>query len=145
MRARDTARLSVLRGVLADITNSTKTATPIKDDIALLALLKKRIYTSKHSIQEFSQADRKDLVTKEEEQLGVLEEYAGQVKTMHEDDIRIAMAEAVDGVGSDGKQLGVGDIMKRIMGPGGALHNKIVEKGVVARIAKEILAEKTSR
>jgi hypothetical protein len=130
--------------VLADITNSTKTATPIKDDIALLSLLKKRISTSKSSIEEFSQADRKDLVTKEEEQLGVLEEYAGEVKTMREDDIRIAIAEAVDGLRSDGKQLTVGDVMKRTMGPGGALHSKMVEKPIVARITKEVLAEKTS-
>jgi uncharacterized protein len=144
MRARDTARLSVLRGVLADITNSTKTATPIKDDIALLALLRKRISTSKHSIQEFSQADRKELVTNEEEQLGVLEEYAGEVKTIREDDIRIAIAEVVGNLRSDGKQLTVGDVMKRTMGPSGALHSKIVEKSVVARIAKEVLAEKTS-
>src|ERR1051326_7942459 len=39
MRAKDAARLSVLRAVLANITNASKTNAPVKDDLALLALL----------------------------------------------------------------------------------------------------------
>jgi uncharacterized protein YqeY len=136
--------LSVLRGVLADITNSTKTATPINDDLALLSLLKKRISVSKGSIQEFLENDRKDLVTKEQEQLSVLEEYAGDVKTMGEEELLKVVTEVIESLQHGGKKLTVGDAMKRIIGPGSALDGQMVEKAVVARIVKQVLAEKTS-
>src|SRR3954471_6261859 len=53
MRAKDTARLSVLRSLLADITNASKTSSPITNDVALLALLRKRISASQTATDEF--------------------------------------------------------------------------------------------
>ena len=42
MKAKDTPRLNVLRALLADVTNSAKTSNPIKTDMQLLSLLRKR-------------------------------------------------------------------------------------------------------
>ncbi|KAF2403357.1 GatB/YqeY domain-containing protein [Trichodelitschia bisporula] len=139
MRARDQVRLAVLRGVLADITNLSKTASPVQDDLNLLALLKKRIASGKNSVQEFYEADRKDLVFKEQEQLAILEEYASGVKTMGETEIRDAVKATVESLRTEGKKLALGDVMKRAIGPGGVLEGKPVEKPLVARIIKEEL------
>jgi len=137
MRARDAPRLSVLRTLLADITNSTKTSSPIQDDLALLSLLKKRIASSKAAIEEFYQADRKDLVTKEQEQVEILEGYASGVKTLDVEEVRSAVKSVMDSIRSDGRTLAMGDVLKRTLGPGGALEGRPIQKGEVARIVKE--------
>jgi len=140
MRSKDAPRLAVLRSVLADITNSSKTSSPIHDDLSLLSLLKKRISTSRTSVEQFYQADRKDLVAKEEEQLRVLEDYARQVKTMGEAEIRQMVTNLVESVKSDGRKVAMGDVMKRAFGPGGAFEGKMVEKTEVVRVIKDMLS-----
>jgi uncharacterized protein YqeY len=142
MRARDASRLAVLRGILADVTNSSKTSSPVKDDLGLLAILKKRRNTSQKAVEDFYLADRKDLVVKEQEQINILEEYAGTVQTMDEKEVRAVIEQVIESLRSDGRQITLGDAMKRTIGPGGALEGRSVEKPVVARIVKEVVAEK---
>jgi uncharacterized protein YqeY len=142
MRARDTSRLAVLRGILADVTNSSKTSSPVKDDLGLLAILKKRRNTSQKAVEDFYLADRKDLVVKEQEQINILQEYAGTVQTMDEKEVRAVIEQVIESLRSDGRQITLGDAMKRTIGPGGALEGRSVEKPVVARIVKEVVAEK---
>ena len=111
MRTKDTPRLAVLRAIIADITNSTKTHSPISDDISLLSLLKKRISASRAAVEEFCQADRKDLVAKEEEQLRILDDYASKIRTMDAGEIRGLVIKLVESLRSDSRQLAVGDVM----------------------------------
>jgi uncharacterized protein YqeY len=144
MRARDTARLSVLRAVLADITNLSKTSTPVKDDLALLVLFKKRMSTVRQSIQEFYEADRKDLVAKEEEQLKVLEDYAGNIKVLSQHEVRSIVESQVDELQASGKVASLSDVMKKCVGPGGAFEGKMVEKSIVASTVKEVLETKNA-
>lgn len=71
--------LSVLRGILADVTNASKTPAPIKTDRQMIKLLQKRVKASKDAASQFAAAGRQDLTGKEESQVAVLEEYASQV------------------------------------------------------------------
>jgi uncharacterized protein YqeY len=144
MRARDKPRLSVLRAILADITNSSKTSSPIKDDLSLLVLLKKQMGPIRQSIQEFYEADRKELVAIEEAQLKVLEEYAGNIKVMNEHEVRATVEKQVGELMSGGHRINVGEVMKKCVGPGGAFEGRMVEKSLIAKVVKEVFDAKTS-
>lgn len=137
MRARDTPKLNVLRGILADITNSSKTSSPIKDDLALLALLRKRITAVKQAAQQAEEVGRPDLVDKEAEQMGILEQYAGSVKTISNDEIQQVITRVVEQLQKEGKEVVTGNILKKCFGPGGAFEGRMVEKQTVARLVKE--------
>ena len=142
MKEKDTNRLNVLRGLLAEVTNAAKTNNPVKTDMQLLSMLKKRATSAKQASDEFKSAGRDDLVEKEEDQVKVLEEYAGDVKTLSTDDIRDAVMKTVDEAkaqqSAPGK-INMGDILKRLLAPGGILDGKPVDRAEVARIVKEVL------
>ncbi|KIW06009.1 uncharacterized protein PV09_03190 [Verruconis gallopava] len=142
MRAKDTVRLGVLRAVLADITNASKTSSPITDDLSLLALLRKKISQTQASIEEFYQADRKDLVAKEKAQLDILNEYVGGVKVMGRDEVKDVVLQTIAEIKSEGRQLALGDVMKRVTGPGGKLEGKMVEKSTVVSVIREEIGVK---
>ena len=65
MKAKDTNRLNVLRGLLAEVTNAAKTAQPLDSDMKLLGLLRKRTSAANQAAKEFSDAGRQDLTEKE--------------------------------------------------------------------------------
>ena len=97
MRAKDTTRLSVIRSLLADITNSSKTPRPINSDAKLLVLLRKKIGAARRAANEFTGANRKDLAQIEHEQVAILEGYAGAVETMGEEEIGSGVVKDVGG------------------------------------------------
>lgn len=141
MQQKDTNRLNVLRNLIADITNSAKRNDPVKTDMQVLSLLRKRQASAKQASDEFKAAGRQDLVEKEEGQVDVLEEYAGSVETASEDDIRDVVMKVVEdakGAQSVGK-LNMGDVLKKLLGPGGSLEGKPVDRSQVARIVKQVL------
>jgi uncharacterized protein YqeY len=144
MKARDTQRLNVLRAVLAEVTNSSKTSSPVNNDMALLSLLKKRIGFSKSAVEDFYKANRKDLVDKEMEQVEILEEYASDVKMIDVEEIKMAVRQVIDELRSESKRLSTGDVLKRTIGPGGVLEGKMVDKSEVARIVKEAISAETA-
>lgn len=139
MKAKDTNRLNVLRGLIAEITNSAKTSNPITTDLQLLSLLRKRAAAAKSASEEFKAAGRNDLVEKEQMQGYVLEEYAGSVETMSEPDIRDAVKVVVEEVkaAAGGGRFNMGDVLKKILGPGGSLEGKPVDRSTVARLVKQ--------
>jgi uncharacterized protein len=139
MRSRDKTRLSALRSILADVTNSSKTSSPIKDDLALLSAIRKRIESTKQSIQQFYEAGRKDLVGSEEESLRVLEEYAAGVKTMTVQEVREQILQVLDNQRDRAGKLSISDVMKACVGPGGAFEGRMVEKSLVAKTVREIV------
>lgn len=107
----------------------------------LLSLLRKRASAAKAAEEEFRQAGREDLVEREEGQVKVLEEYAGGVDTMSGEEIRNIVADVIAEVKaqSDGK-ANMGEVLKKLLSPGGSLDGKPVEKAEVAKIVKELLA-----
>ncbi|KAF2002285.1 GatB/YqeY domain-containing protein [Amniculicola lignicola CBS 123094] len=112
LRSKNKPALSVLRALLATITNASKTPKPITTDNALLALLQKTISTSKTSITEFQQAGREDLVTKEEEQISVLQAYVSEIPVMSEEEVRVVVKEVIAGE----KKVVAGGILGKTLG-----------------------------
>lgn len=141
MKEKDTNRLAVLRGLLADVTNAAKTSTPLTKDIQVLSLLRKRAASAKAASDEFKAAGRDDLVEREESQAKVLEEYAGSVETMSLDEIRDVVIKKVDEAkAQQGNKVNMGQVLKTLLGPGGVLDGKPVEKKEVTGIVKEVLS-----
>ncbi|MCJ1478532.1 hypothetical protein MMC13_007212 [Lambiella insularis] len=139
MKAKDTNRLEVLRGIIAETTNASKTATPFKTDIQILSLLRKRAAASKAAAQEFGAAKREDLRDKEEAQIAILEEYASGVETVGEDQIIEVAARVVGQMRTEGQTVNLGTVLKTLVGAGGELDGKPVEGAKVARIVKGML------
>lgn len=140
MRAKDTNRLNVVRGILNEVTNSSKTSAPIKTDMQLLSLLRKKASASETAKKEFEAAGRSDLIEKEDAQLKVLDEYAGGVQTWTDDQVRDAVAAAIQDMKSSGSKIVVGDVLKRLFAPGGDLDGKPVEKAKVSVAVKQLLS-----
>nr|POE87851.1 altered inheritance of mitochondria protein 41, mitochondrial [Quercus suber] len=142
MRSKDTARLSVLRSLLAEITNAAKTSKPVTTDLQLLSLLRKRAAAAKAAGEEFRIAGREDLVKKEEQQAKVIEEYAESVDTVGETEIRNAVVMAVEEIKKEaGDKVVMGDVLKRLLALGGSLDGKPVEKAQVAAMVKRVLGQ----
>jgi uncharacterized protein len=141
MRAKDAARLAVLRSVLAAVTNASKTAKPVATDAQLVALLQKTARASEDATAEFRAAGRDDLVDKEQRQVDILREYvAGSgVAVVAEDDLRAAVAQVVGDLGGAEAKPKLGDVMKALFAAGGPLEGKSVEKADLARIVKEVV------
>ena len=141
MQEKDTNRLSVLRALIADVTNSAKANKPIKTDMQLLSMLRKRQAAAKQASDEFKAAGRQDLVQKEEGQVNVLEEYAGNVETLSEDDVREIVMEAVEETKAQqpAGKLNMRDVLKKLLGSGGSLDGKPVDRKEVSKIVKDVL------
>lgn len=143
MRAKDAPRLAVLRAVLAATLNASKTASPIRTDQQLVALLRRQARTQKESVEEFRGAGREDLAEKELSQIRVLEEYAegSGVQTVGEAELRGILEAAKAELAAEGTtgKSALGEMMRRLFAPGGPLEGKDVEKGEVSRLVKEIM------
>lgn len=140
MKAKDTARLNVVRGLLNEVTNAAKTNSPIKSDMQLLSMLRKRAAASQAASKEFQDAGRADLKDKEEAQISILNEYSGSVQTTSEDEVKDIVGKVVEEMKSSGVKIAMGDVLKRLLAPGGDFEGKPVEKAEVAKIVKEVLA-----
>lgn len=140
MQNKDSNRLSVLRALLSQTLNASKTSNPINTDMQMLALLRKSAAASRAASEEFKGAGRQDLADKEELQVKIMEEYAGGVETLGEEQIRGAVAGVVAKMKAEGGKMQMGDVLKRVFAPE-ALGEKPVDKGEVAKIVKQIMAE----
>jgi uncharacterized protein len=140
MQAKDTNRLSVLRSLLTQTLNASKTSTPINTDLQMLALLRKSASASRLASEEFKGAGRQDLAEKEESQAKIMEEYAGSVETVGDDDIITAVKGVMDKMKDEGTTIQIGEVIKRVLAPE-ILGEKPVARGDVAKIVKKVLVE----
>jgi uncharacterized protein YqeY len=140
LKSKDKARLNVLRSLLADITNSQKAGSPIKDDNTLLAQLRKRISSAKDAAKQAEDVSRPDLVEKEKEQIDILEQYAGNIKSMPEEEIRSVVEGIIAQLQKDGQSITSGNILKKCFNTGdsSAFESRIVDRATVVKIVKEI-------
>ena len=134
-------RLNVLRAIISETSNASKTSSPIKTNMQVLSLLRKKAAASKTASQEFAEAKRDDLKQKQDAEIAVLDEYAGQVETMPEDDISQAVEAAVKSIESSGAKMNAGMVLKELFKRGGRLEDKAVEKAQVAAIVKHRLSK----
>jgi uncharacterized protein len=142
LKLRNGIRLNVLRAILSDATNASKGHSPIRTDVQVLALLRKRMASSKAASEEFAEANRDDLKAKQNAEIAVMDEYAGQVETFAEDDISKAIEHAYQTF-KDTAKVNAGMILKELLRPGGTLDGKPVEKSQVAKMVQEMLKTKT--
>lgn len=141
MKAKDAPRLTVLRSVLAATLNASKTASPIRTDAQLVALLRKQVRSSQDAAAEFRGAGRQDLAEKEDAQVQVLQEYAdgSGIETLGEAELRKVVETVKKELAAEGitGKTATGETMKRLLAPGGLLDGKDVERSELARIVKE--------
>ncbi|EEQ91262.1 hypothetical protein RJZ56_004411 [Blastomyces dermatitidis] len=140
MRARDTARLNVLRAIISETNNAAKTPSPIKTDIQLLKLLNKRTAALKDAKGEYLEAGRADLIENANKELEVLERYASQVETISNEEVRAAVSRAIEKMKNSGEKIAIGTVIKALVGPGGSLEGKPVQVGEISKIAKELIS-----
>lgn len=132
MRAKDAARLSAIRMLLAACKQREVDERIVLDDAAVVAIVDKLIKQRRDSITAFSQAGRQDLVDQESAELKVLEAYlparlsaeeiAAEVK-------RIVSELGAGGPGDMGKVMGV--VKQRLAGK--------ADMGVVSAAVKAAL------
>jgi len=75
MRAKDSARLLTIRGLLAAMKQREVDERIVVDDAAVVAIVDKLVKQRRDSIQQFTAGGRQDLVDKEVAELKVLEGY----------------------------------------------------------------------
>ena len=141
MRAKDTNRLAVLRGVLAATLNASKTDKPVKTDAQLVNLLQKSARKSQEAADEARAAGREDLVEKEEAQKRILDEYAAGsgVRELGEAEIRQLVEStkaALLAEGVDQKAL-AGQVSKNLLAQGGPLEGVLGGRKEAVRIIME--------
>lgn len=139
MRAKDAPRLAVLRTIMSANLNASKTSSPIRTDVQLVALIRKLQKSAEDTVAEAKAANRDDLVDKEMQQINILQEYVQDsgVKTLGEAEIREAVQAAVKAAkdaGAEGKAI-MGDVMKRL---NATFEGKDVDKKSVASLVKEL-------
>lgn len=133
MKARDTLRVSVLRGLIAAFTNElvAKGIRPqetISDDDAL-AVIKRGVKQRKDSIEQFRSGKREDLAQKEEAEMKILEGYLPA--QMPREQIETVAKQLKEKLGiMDKSKMGVfmGAVMKELKGQAdSAVVKEVVE------------------
>lgn len=132
MRAKDSIKLGVLRGLLA-LFQSEQIAKGSTDsfisDADAMTLIKRSVKQRKDSIDQFTKGDREDLASSEKVELAILETYLPQM--MSEDEIRkIAEAKKAELGITDEAKMGMlmGAVMKATAGQAdGGDVKKVVE------------------
>jgi uncharacterized protein len=130
--------LNVLRAILSDAANASKGPSPIKTDVQVLALLRKRLAGSRAASEEFAQAKRDDLKAKQDAEILVMDEYAGQVEAFSEEDISKAIEQAFQTLKGTAN-VHAGMVLRELLRPSGTLDGKAVEKSQVAKMVQEML------
>jgi hypothetical protein len=102
MRAREVARLSAIRLLLAAIKQREVDERIELDDDAVLSVIEKMLKQRRDSIQQYAAAGRQDLADAEKFEVQVLGAYLPAVMTAEE--VRAAVAEAVAATGAASMQ-----------------------------------------
>ncbi len=133
LKNKEKTRLSVLRGLVSAFTNEAiaqkKMPQEILDDDTTMSVIKRAGKQRKDSILQFKKGGREDLVSSEEAELKIIEEYLP--KMMEQEDIeKIAKATKEKLEIDDKAKIGmlVGAVMKELKGQAdGNQVKKIVE------------------
>lgn len=135
MRAKDSLRVEVLRGVIASVTNELvargKMPQDILDDEGVLAVITRLSKQRKDSAVQFEKGGRQDLAEKEKKELLILEEFLP--KMMEKEEIeKIARAKKKEMGVDDKSKIGVliGAIMKELKGKADGSDVKEVVEGL---------------
>ena len=133
MRAKDTARLSAIRLLLAAIKQREVDERKELTDADVLAVIDKMVKQRRDSIAQFTAGNRMDLVATDQGELAVLQGY--QPQQMSEAEIDAAIAAAIAGTGAAGP-AGMGKVMAELKGKlAGRADMSAVSARVKAKLA----------
>ena len=133
MRAKDAARLSTIRLLLAAIKQREVDERRELADADILAVIEKMVKQRRDSIAQFTAGNRPDLVAVEQAELVVLQAY--QPQQMSADEIDAAVAAAITETGAAGA-AGMGKVMGVLKGKlAGRADMSAVSARVKARLA----------
>jgi uncharacterized protein YqeY len=134
MRAKDSARLLTIRGLLAALKQKEVDERITLDDAAVIAIVDKLLKQRKDSISQFAGAGRTDLVDKETAELKVLEGYLPQ--RLGADEIAAEVARIVAELGASGP-ADMGKVMGAVKGRlAGKADMSLVSGAVKQALAK---------
>ena len=102
MRAKDSARLTAIRMLLAAVKQKEVDERIVVDDAQVVAIVDKLIKQRKDSIEQFGRAGRTDLVDKEKFELDVLSAYLPAQASA--DEVAAEIDAAIAAVGATGPQ-----------------------------------------
>lgn len=132
MKAKDSIRLSTLRGVKGAMKlQSIDYKKEINDEL-LIEVVSKEIKTRNESVKEFQKGDRKDLIEKTENEIDILSKYLPEQLTEEE------LKEIIDSVFSDVNPNGIKE-MGKVMGKVTPLVKGKADMGLVSSLIKERL------
>ena len=133
MRAKDTARLSAIRLLLAAIKQREVDERRELSDADVLAVIEKMVKQRRDSIAQFEAGKRMDLVAIEQAELGVLAGY--QPQQLSDAEIDAAVAAAIAATGAAGP-AGMGKVMAELKGKlAGRADMSAVSARVKAKLA----------
>ena len=139
MRAKDAARLSTIRMLLAAIKQREVDERIVLDDAAVVAIVDKSIKQRKDSIAAFQTAERADLVEKESAELLVLQAYLPV--RLSADAVAAAVAGIVATLATElGRAVGQADMGKVMAAVKTQLAGK-AEMGTVSAAVKAALSK----
>ncbi|RLC65462.1 MAG: GatB/YqeY domain-containing protein [Chloroflexi bacterium] len=133
LRARDERRKSVIRMALAAITNAEVEHGGELNDGDVVAVLQKEARRRQDTIAELQQANRPELLAKEEAELAILEEYLPRLLSRQE--IVEQAQQVIADEGATGMEQ-MGPVMRRLMSE---LKGR-VDGRVVNEVVRELLA-----
>jgi uncharacterized protein YqeY len=134
VRAQEKQRVSTLRMILNALRNAELEEREELSDEKELAVIASYARRIKESIEEFTKAEREDLVAKEKAELTIVLSYLPE--QMSDEDIRREAARVIADIGAaTPKDMGrvMGEMMKRFKGK--------VDGAAVNRIVSELLAK----
>lgn len=136
MKAKDTLRLEVIRGILSEFTNelvaSGKTPQDEIDDESAMKVISRASKQRKDSIEQFEKGGRQELADKEKEELAIIEKYLPEMLGEEEIQKVIDAKKAEMGI-EDKSQMGmfIGAVMKELKGQAdGSVVKALVEKSL---------------
>ncbi len=121
MKAKDTVRLGVVRGLVASFTNELISLKRMPDsqlsDEEVLNVIRRAVKQRKDSIDQFTKGGRMDLVEAEKAELSMLETYLPAM--MSKDDVmKVAKAKMteMDNIDKSKSGMFMGILMKKLKG-----------------------------
>ena len=129
-KEKNVSKMDILKMALATLRNEEIAQGKELTDLDVEKVLRKEVKKIEESIEQFGQMGREDLVKKEKEQLGYLEEYLPEL--MPEEEVEKIVKGKIEEVGAQGmSDMGkvMGIVMKEISGKAdGNLVKQIVQK-----------------
>jgi uncharacterized protein YqeY len=112
LKSGDKLKCLIIRSILAAIKNAEIAKQADLEDSDILGVIAKEVRQHKESIEAFKQGERQDLVSKEEAEMAILQEYLPE--QMSRDDIITAARKVIDEVGAQGPR-DKGKVMGRLI------------------------------